>query len=459
MRRKQAPASGRRTAPLKPRLAFPRDEPEPAGLAARRVALHALDAVLRRQRPLDETLEADPVLPALAVRDRAFAMHLASTVLRRLGQIDRLIDGCLARPLPQTRAPVRQLLRLGVAQLLFSRTPPHAAVHTAVALLQETGAEEHAALLNAVLRRLAREGETLLADQDAPRLNTPGWLWHAWTDAYGEATTRAIAEAHLGEPPLDLTPRHAADAPRLAEELGAARLLSGTLRLVHAGPVTALPGLAEGRWWVQDAAAALPALLLGHVAGRRVVDLCAAPGGKTAQLAAAGAHVVAVDRSPARLRQLAENLQRLHLTAELVEADAAAWRPDAPLDRILLDVPCSSTGTIRRHPDVARLKGPDDVGRLAVAQQRLLAAAAAMLAPGGVLVYCACSLQPEEGAARIDSLLADARDLHRLPVRPHEIGGCADVLTSVGDLRTLPCHLSASGGMDGFYAARIRRDA
>lgn len=427
------------------------------GLAARAVALQAVDAVLAHRRPLDEALERDAAKAGLDDRDRAFAFKLAATQLRRLGQIDALIDGCLATPLPARLATVRGLLRLGAAQLLLLATPPHAAVDTTVRLARQLRHTGHVPLINAVLRRLAREGSAAMARQDAARLNTPEWLWQSWAAAYGDDRARAIALAHLPEPPLDLTVKPGIDADRLATELGAVRLPGGSLRLPHAGAVSALPGYGEGAWWVQDAATALPARLLGDVRGKRVLDLCAAPGGKTAQLAAAGARVTAVDRAPARLRRLAANLQRLSLHAETVEADVAAWRPEGPADAVLLDVPCSATGTIRRHPDIARIKTPDEVAALAAVQARLLAAAVEMLAPGGVLVYCACSLQPEETESVIDSLLAAGAPVRRLPIGATEIGGWDEVLTTAGDLRTLPCHLDGLGGIDGFYAARLQR--
>jgi 16S rRNA (cytosine967-C5)-methyltransferase len=431
----------------------------PAGFDARALALDATEAVLSHHRPLDAAFETHPALPALADRDRAFAFNLASTVLRRLGQIDALIDVCLARRLPDRLASVRNLLRLGVAQLVFLRTPAHAAVHTTVDLARRRRAGSHASLINAVLRRLANEGAQLANAQDTARLNTPDWLWHSWTAAYGEAEARSIAQVHLAEPPLDLTVRSEADLHRVIDALQARPLPTGTLRLWHAGPIAELPGYDDGAWWVQDAAAALPAKLLGDVRGRRVLDLCASPGGKTAQLAAAGAHVVAVDRSPKRVRRLEDNLRRLGLQAETVVADVATWRPPAPADRILLDVPCSATGTIRRHPDIMRLKTAAKIPELAKLQARLLAAAAEMLAPDGILVYCACSLQPEEGAQVVDSLITEGLPLQRAPLGASESRGFEQFLTSAGDLRTLPCQMADCGGLDGFYAARLRRSA
>ena len=311
-------------------------------------------------------------------------------------------------------------------------------------------------LVNAVLRRLAREGQALAAGQDAARLNTPDWLWASWSAAYGAETTRAIAEAHLADPPLDLSVKR--DAEAWAERLGARVLPTGALRLPPGtGDVARLPGYDDGAWWVQDAAAALPARLLGEVAGRRVLDLCAAPGGKTAQLAAAGAEVTAVERSEARLGRLRDNLARLGLAAATVTADAAEWRPPAPAEAVLLDAPCSATGTLRRHPDIAHLKGPEQLSALTALQDRLLAAALGMVAPGGLLVYAVCSLQPEEGPQRIAALLSGGAPAARIPVEPGELDGLEELVTPEGDLRTLPCQLAEAGGMDGFYTCRLRR--
>ncbi|HEY9548037.1 MAG TPA: RsmB/NOP family class I SAM-dependent RNA methyltransferase, partial [Kiloniellaceae bacterium] len=243
-----------------------------------------------------------------------------------------------------------------------------------------------------------------------------------------------------------------------AEKLGAELLPGGSLRLpAGQGDVTRLPGYGEGAWWVQDAAAALPARLLGDIAGKTVVDLCAAPGGKTAQLAAAGAKVIAVERSPERLRRLRENLDRLQLRAEAVAADAAEWQPPVPADAVLLDAPCSSTGTLRRHPDIAHLKNAAQIGPLTAAQDRLLAHTVGMVKPGGLLVYAVCSLQPEEGLQRIEALLAADDRVERMPLAPADLPGIAEAVTAAGDLRSLPCHLAGRGGMDGFYACRLRR--
>ncbi len=417
---------------------------------ARAAALDLLQAVLRRRQPLDEALARQPLLGKLEARDRAFARLLTATALRRLGEIDQALSPMLAKPLPAKAAAVMDALRLGACQILFLGTPPHAAVGETVELVAGARAlAGYKGLVNAVLRRIERERPAT-----DPARNTPAWLAERWGRAYGEATARAIAAAHLAEAPLDLSVK--SDAEAWAAKLGAEILPTGTLRLRDAaGAVEALPGFAEGAWWVQDAAAALPARLLGRPA--RAIDLCAAPGGKTASLAAAGAAVTAVDRSPARLKRLGANLARLGLAAELVEADAASWRPAEPAEAVLLDAPCSATGTIRRHPDLPWLKAPADIKKLAAVQDRLLDNALAMTRPGGVLVYATCSLEPEEGPERIAALLARGAPAARLPIEPSEVGGLAALLTPEGDLRSLPCHLAEAGGMDGFYACRLRR--
>jgi 16S rRNA (cytosine967-C5)-methyltransferase len=420
--------------------------------SARLIALDVLGRVLGEARPLDETFAGHRALALLDSRDRAFARLLVTSVLRRLGQIDALLDGYLrARP---KAVRVHNLLRLGAAQLLFLDTPAHAAVAEAVALA--SGSHDYAkGLVNAVLRRVAREGAEALAHQDAARLNTPDWLWASWKSAYGEAVTRAVAKAHLAEPPLDLTVK--GDPEIWAARVGGERLYGNTVRRPAGGAIEDLPGYAEGAWWIQDAAAALPARLLGDVRGRSAIDLCAAPGGKTAQLAAAGAAVTAVELSDRRAGRLRGNLERLQLDARIEVADALVWRPPRPASHVLLDAPCSATGTIRRHPDIAWHKSPADLARMAALQQRLLEAAVAMLAPGGLLVYASCSLQPEEGPEVIERALAAGLPIERHPVEASELDGLAVELIPEGAVRTLPCQLAGRGGLDGFFIARLRR--
>jgi 16S rRNA (cytosine967-C5)-methyltransferase len=434
---------------------------EPAGLIARRIAADVLDGVLRRHRPLDDQLDgrgAHPGLAALDGRDRALVRRLVATVLRRLGTLRHLLGQLLERGLPTDAPRVEIALLIGAAQILWLDVPDHAAVDLAVRLARADKRAMHfTGLINAVLRRIAREGAERLAGMDTAPLDAPDWLLTRWTKAYGTDTARAIALAHAQEPALDLSVKE--DAAHWAAALGGRVLPTGSVRAVVHGPVAQLPGYDEGAWWVQDASAALPARLLGDVRGQRIADLCAAPGGKTAQLAAAGAHVVAVDRSPVRMERLRQNLQRLRLEAETVVADVAEWEAPA-FDAVLLDAPCSSTGTIRRHPDIPWLKQAADIATLASLQRRLLQRAVALTRPGGILVYCTCSLEPEEGIDIVAEALARDSGLRRRGIAATDIGGL-DVLTVDGDLRTLPCHLPDPdpryGGLDGFFAARLER--
>ena len=423
--------------------------------AARSVAFDLLRAVLAKNTPLDEALVAHDGMNWLPDRDRGFARTLVATTLRRLGHVDRLIDGCLAQPLPLKASAVRDVLRIAATELLVLKVAPHAAVDSAVNLVRSRGHEKFAKLTNAVLRRLDREARDTI--DTLPALDAlPAWLARNWRATYGDETAEAMAAAVQREPVLDITVK--ADPDHWAETLGATVLQTGTLRRPIEGRIDALPGFDEGAWWVQDAAAALPVRLLGDVAGKTVVDLCAAPGGKTAQLAAGAAHVIAVDRAARRVKRMQENLARLQLAATCVTADAAKWRPPSPVDAVLLDAPCSATGTIRRHPDIPWLKGEGDVAKLVVLQDRLLDAAVAMVKPGGTVVFCTCSLESAEGAERIAALLARTPGLRRVPITADEIGGLSQSITADGDLRTRPDHLADSGGIDGFYACRLVKD-
>lgn len=436
--------------------------PSDPGFAARSAALCVLDAILIDGQSLDVALDGAPV-GALDERDRGLVRALVGTTLRRLGSIDKALKTRLDRPLPDKAARARTILRLMTAQILFMDVPDHAAVSLGVALARaDARLAPWVGLVNAVGRGIAANAEMLRGLGEDPSLDLPLWLMRRWTDIYGADTVRRCAALIRTEPPLDLTPR--GDGAALAERLGGRLLATGTVRLAAAGLVERLPGYDTGDWWVQDAAAALPARLLGDVAGLRVADLCAAPGGKTAQLALAGAKVTAVDQSAPRLKRLSANLARLHLAAEVVAADLARWQPPEPFDAILLDAPCSATGTLRRHPDAGRLKRASDVTALAALQTQLLARAAGWLKPGGRLVYATCSLEPEEGEVRIAEFLAAHPQFRRVPVTAAEIGGLSEAITPAGDLRTLPCHLRlpegpAFSGLDGFFAARLERAA
>ena len=419
----------------------PSTKPPSAASPARRAALALLEAVLDRRRPLEEALDALP--GGLAPRDRSAGHRIAATVLRRVGSLDAVLEPFLRRGPPEA---VRHALRAGAAELLMLGTPPHAAVGSAVALVPRP----FAGLVNAVLRRVAEAGPAALESLDAERLDTPPWLWSSWHAAHGPAAARAIAAAHRNEAPLDLTLSPGAAAPEGSEVLP-----TGTARLPAGARVTELPGFAEGAFWVQDAAAALPARLLDVRAGESVADLCAAPGGKTAQLAAAGARVAAVERDGKRAARLRENLSRLRLAAEVVEADATAWDGGgARFDAVLLDAPCTATGTIRRHPDVPFLKQARDVAPLAAVQAELLAAAARLIRPGGRLVFATCSLQAEEGEAHLET--AASLGLVPDPVRAEEVPGLEAAVTLAGALRTRPDLWAERGGMDGFFVARFR---
>jgi 16S rRNA (cytosine967-C5)-methyltransferase len=379
--------------------------------------------------------------------------------LRRLGSLRAVLAGALERGLPENAPWIEPVLLIGATQILWLQVPDHAAVDLAVRLVQaDRRAAPYAGLVNAVLRRITRDGAALLTAQDSIALDTPRWLMDRWVRQFGSSTARAIAGMHVCEPPLDLTVR--SDPDIWARKLSGVVIVSGTVRTLAHGRISGLPGYQEGAWWVQDAAASLPARLFGDLAECQVVDLCAAPGGKTAQLAAAGATVTAVDRSIPRLARLRANLERLHLQAQIVAADVLEWEGGL-FDAVLLDAPCMATGTIRRHPDIAWLKREADLSALANLQARLLDRAAALLKPQGTLIYCTCSLEPEENEQQIDALLARSPPLRRRPITAREIFGMGDWLTPVGDLRTLPCHLPAPetrmAGLDGFYAARLER--
>ena len=403
----------------------------------REAAFDLLFAVFERHRALEDALDT---LPAIEVRDRAAAHRLAAAVLRRSASLDAAIEPWLNRAPPPA---VRLVLRIGAAGLLLLDTPAHAAVATAVALVRSRGLPSFAGLVNAVLRRVAEAGPALLDGLDGPRLDTPGWLWSAWG-----SEARAIATAHLLEAPLDITLK-----PGAAPPPGGEALPTGSWRYAAGTRVADLTGYGEGRFWVQDAAACLPALALQPRPGERIADLCAAPGGKSAQIAASGADLVAVERDAGRLERLRDNFARLRLCADLVQGDALTWQPSAPLDAVLLDAPCSATGTIRRHPDVRHLKRPRDLAFLAAQQDALLDNAAAMLRPGGRLVYAVCSLQPEEGPDRV----AAAVSRLKLRLNPIDLPALPEAVTGDGCLRTTPAMWPGRGGMDGFFVARMVR--
>ena len=433
---------------------------EDQGLKSRQVALGIIGQVIDKKQALDHVLEADEGFRSLASQDRAFVRMIVSSVLRRLGQIDDFIRQAEDRE--ATKTPVLQnILRLGVVQIMFMAVADHAAVDTSVNLAEENGHGRQKGFVNAVLRKITREGPAWLSRQDEVRLNTPDWLLKTWIADYGLGVAAEIAQANLAEASFDITIKDERDRNYFASMFKATELLTGTLRQSKVGGrVHEMAGFSEGSWWVQDASAAIPAQLFGDVEGQVVVDLCAAPGGKTMQLAAKGADVVALDRSPKRLQKVGENAKRLGLQERVAEqiADASQWKPPYPVSNILLDAPCSATGTVRRHPDVLHLKCARDIERLVDTQARILDNAFDILAVGGCLVYCTCSLQKDEGERQIDAFLLRHQNAARKPISAEDdLNGFDESLTENGDLRILPFHQAAVGGMDGFYIARLTK--
>lgn len=419
-------------------------------LTARRAAAALVSAVTDDRRSLDDALASTRSFAELEGRDRAFARAIASATLRRLGGVDAILARFLQRPLPEDAIVARALLRTAAGQILAMGSPAYAVVSETVTLARQTKkAMGFANLFNAVLRRVGEAGPAAL-DALPPGADLPDWLFNRWRAAYG-ARALDIAQALRAEAPLDVILK-----PGMVAAFPGAPLLGAWRLPTDAPAVTDLPGFSEGDFWVQDAAAALPARLLGDVAGKIVIDLCAAPGGKTMQLAAAGAVVTAVELEQDRIARLNENLARTGLSAKVVCADARTWRPTAPADMVLLDAPCTATGTLRRRPDAAWLRRPSDIESLSQLQGQLIEAAAAMLKPGGVLVYAVCSLEPEEGPGQIAAALRQG-PWARAPLTAGDVYGAADLITTEGDLRTTPADFAEAGGIDGFFAARLIR--
>jgi 16S rRNA (cytosine967-C5)-methyltransferase len=438
--------------------------PLPSGYEVRQLATLLVSSVLLDGRALDDTIAtafARADFRQMEPRDKGLARLIAATVLRRTGQLDAVIMRFVDRSLPIKSGNLRPILYGAAAQLLFLKIAPHAVINIAVEQCRrDPQANRFDKLANAVLRKVATQGVEMLAGQNAAQLNIPEWLWKRWCATYGEPLATRIAEASLTEAALDVSVK--ADAQGWAARLSGHLLTTGSVRLLPEGRIEHLPGFDDGDWWVQDAAAALPVKLLGDVKGMRIADLCAAPGGKTAELAAAGADVTAVDISAERLLRVRDNLHRLRLNARTVEADAATWSPPDEFDAVLVDVPCTATGTIRRHPDILRLKRQEDLRKLADVQARLLRNAMRLVKPGGHVVFCSCSLEPEEGLDQVSRLLTASPGIVRVPVTAAELGGgsAAEWVSADGDLRTLPHHMANENpelaGMDGFFAARLK---
>ncbi len=446
---------------------------ERVGLAARKIAATVLERVVDDHRNLDAMLDESSGLAAwrlLIAKDRALVRAIVTAALRHRGQIEQALLSVLDRPPPRKARTLIHALHVAAAQILYLDVPDSAAVDLAVTALSEDGrTARFSGMANAILRRISVEKESLLAKPAPAAIAFPPWLANAIRRDHGRERADVIAAMTAFEPVLDLTPSPRLDGAaitELAERIGATILSTGSLRVQSNVAVPELPGFAEGLWWVQDAASALPARLLGDVRGLSLADLCAAPGGKTAQLAAAGAKVTAVDISQSRMARLERNLARLDLNADLVVADLLKWEPPGLFDAILLDAPCSSTGTMRRHPDIAWTKTPEEVASLASLQREMIARARRLLKPGGVLVYANCSLLKQEGEDLLAALMADeAKALREIglepfPIDPREAPGMPGLVNRQGALRTLPCDLPADppqrGGMDGFFACRFR---
>ncbi len=426
-------------------------------LAPRATALAAVEGVVTKTIPLDGALAGRADWTRMEPRDRAFSRAIASAVIRRPAALDAALCQVLDRPLHDGALRAHLVLQCGAAERLILETPAHAAVNAWVSLMdQYPDTRRFKNLANAVLRRVEDQGKEAFLNSDSLD-DLPVWLAKRWVRAYGEPVARAMASARSGPPPLDLTAKPGFDATALAAEIGAEVLSTGTIRRPGIGVVEDLPGFAKGDWWVQDVAAALPSRILAPKAGEHVADLCAAPGGKTLQLAASGASVIAVDASPKRLKRLDDNLKRTGLQAKIVTADAADWTAPEPLDAILLDAPCSATGVLRRRPDAAWARQPGDIANLARIQTRLLDAGFRQLKPGGRLVYCTCSLEAEEGEDQIAAFLARTPEARLDSVNRPELAGLDTALRPDGTVRTRPDFWPDKGGMDGFYIARLIR--
>ena len=422
-------------------------------LISRRVAAFAVKEVLENHNPLEQVLSGQSDYNSLEARDRAFARLIAATTFRRMGQIDAAL-----KPFVRQRPTklVYAALQTAASQILYLGTPAHAAVGETVAMLKSRGSSKgFANMANAVLRNVVDKGPNLAGAQP-PKVNIPGWIRGEWERAYGRQAGRKMSAQLMKDPVLDVSVK--ANASDWAVKLGGEAIAAQSVRLGKIGDVTALEGFDAGDWWAQDVAASLPVQLLGDVKGLRVLDMCAAPGGKTMQLAAKGAIVTALDKSEGRLERVKENLDRTKLSAEIICADALEWAPEGDLyDIVLLDAPCSATGTFRRHPDVLYNRSPKDVANLVRLQDKLLAKAAEFVRPGGTLLYCTCSLMPKEGQPRVDTFLQNLPDFRLIPILNVPSLALPQEAFSEGSLRSLPYYLEDKGGMDGFFIARLER--
>jgi len=421
---------------------------------ARVVALDILSNVIRNKKPLTRLF--DSLDDNIEARDRAFIYLLVLTTLRHIGEIDHAL-GLFLKKKPD--GMTQDILRLGVSQIIFIGSSPHAAVDTSVKLAQNLGREGLSGLVNAVLRKVSTNRQKIISRKYSPFINTPDWLQESWETAYGKDEAIKISQSHMFDPLIDITFKY----PELNElkENGLESLIlpNGSLRIRKPKRVNELPGFKEGNWWVQDAAAVYPAKILLWALGAskaNIVDLCAAPGGKTMQLSAAGHSVTSVDISASRMQILKENLFRTNLSADCVVVDFLKWRPERLFDAVLLDCPCSSTGTIRRNPDIALTKCYDDIIRYSQSQKLMIKRALQFLVPGGFIVYACCSIQSEEGPDVIKSILKD-NNINILPIDCNALQIESSWIDEIGAIRTLPFYWSDRGGMDGFYIALLQK--
>lgn len=448
---------------MKKQKAGQQPNPNIPGLAVRQAATRLLSAVIDKKTSLDGLTDNEhghPQYLALEMRDRALCRAILGASLRHRADITKALAGFLDRPLPQNALSLNHLLHVGAAQILYLDVPDHATIDLAVTAAKcDPRNRRFSGLVNAVLRKFARQADDIRSKPLGIE-NIPVWFADLLAENYTKDVAEDILKSQDYEPPLDLTVK--AEPEIWAEKLGGIALPNGTVRLAGLdGPLSALEGYADGAWWVQDVAASLPARLFGNIEGKRIADLCAAPGGKTAQLAAQGAKVTAIDLSANRLKRLQANMQRLNLTVDTWAGNLKDFKPDALFDAILLDAPCSSTGTIRRHPDILWTKDQSDIVKLAQLQLELLLASIALVKIGGTIVFANCSLARQEGEELIDKVLLMRDDLEIIPILPEEIGGMAELILPQGTLRTTPADLKREtpqlSGMDGFFAARFRK--
>ena len=434
------------------------------GLPARQAAARLLSAVVDKKTSLDGLTDNEhghPQYLALEMRDRMLVRAILGAALRHRADIERIVERYLDRPLPQNALSLRHLLHVAAAQVLYLDVPDHAAIDLAVtAAKSDPRNQRFSGLVNAILRKLARTADEERA-QSATTENIPAWFSQVLVENYGREKAAKILAAQANEPPIDISVK--SNPEMWAEKLGGHVLFNGTVRLEHVeGAVSDLEGYQQGEWWVQDVAASLPARLLGNIKDKTVADLCAAPGGKTAELAIQGANVTAIDLSANRLKRLQHNMERLNLKVATWAGNLKDFKPEELFDAVLLDAPCSSTGTIRRHPDILWTKDVSDVEKLAKLQLELLIASISLVKIGGLIVFANCSIFRQEGEELVNNVLSSRNDIKLVPIRDEEVGGRKELLSN-GVLRTTPADLEGKtallSGMDGFFAARFQRIA